>query len=80
MVSLDGGFSKQASAQGILHILNKFVEAPPGAFAFGSLREARRAMLAEAGEWSSRIRRTISDGQFFLAFQPIVDMTYRRFS
>lgn len=73
-VDLDGALNEQDSTRAILYTLNKFSEARPGTFALGSLSEGCRAMFAETLEWSSRIRRTIGERRFTMAFQPIVDM------
>ena len=77
-VDLDSGLNEQDSARAILYTLNKFNETRPGTFSLGSLSESCRAMFAETLEWSSRIRRTIGEGRFSLAFQPIVDMAEGR--
>jgi PAS domain S-box-containing protein len=78
VVDLDDGLNEPDSARAVLYTLNKFSDARPGAFSLGSLSEACRAMFAETLQWSSRIRRTIGERRFSLAFQPIVDMANRR--
>jgi PAS domain S-box-containing protein len=76
-VGLDAGLTEQESAQAILYTLNRFSEAKPGEFSISSLSEGCRVMLAETLEWAGRIRCTIAERGFEMAFQPIVDLDRR---
>lgn len=76
-IGLDRGISEQESAQAILYTLNKFSESPPGDFSIATLSEGCREMLAETLQWAGRIRRTLAERGFEMAFQPIVKLDNR---
>ncbi|MGD9537338.1 MAG: EAL domain-containing protein [Alphaproteobacteria bacterium] len=77
-VDLDSEMSEADTTRAILFTLNKFTEAGPDALAFDSLSAGCRVMFAETLEWSSRIKRTIAERRFALAFQPIVRLSDRQ--
>lgn len=76
-VDLDAEMSETDTTRAILFTLNKFSEAGPEALAFDSLSAGCRVMFAETLEWSNRIKRTIGERRFALAFQPIVRLSDR---
>lgn len=76
-IGLDDGISEQESAQAILYTLTRFSEAPPGTFSITTLSEGCREMLAETLQWAGRIRRTLAERGFEMAFQPIVTLATR---
>jgi len=76
-IGLDRGISEQESAQAVLYTLTRFGEAPPGTFSISTLSEGCREMLAETLEWAGRIRRTLTERGFEMAFQPIVQLSSR---
>ena len=74
-VSLDAdGISEADAAHAVLYTLSRFCKADDGAFAFSTLSEGCRAMHAETRDWMDRIKQTIRDDAFRLAFQPIVSL------
>lgn len=75
-MSLDSeDLSEQEAAQAILFTLNKFSEAEPENFSLSSLTESCRVMHSETVDWAQRIKRTVRDNAFSLAYQPIVSLT-----
>jgi PAS domain S-box-containing protein len=78
VVALDGTTSEHEWAKAVLFTLNKFSETSPGDFSLTSLADSAKTMLQETLEWTARIRRTIGERLFMLAFQPIVTITRRK--
>jgi hypothetical protein len=75
-MSLDSeDLPEQEAAQAILFTLNKFSEAEPENFSLSSLTESCRIMHSETVGWAQRIKRTVRDNAFSLAYQPIVSLT-----
>jgi EAL domain-containing protein (putative c-di-GMP-specific phosphodiesterase class I)/GGDEF domain-containing protein len=68
------GLTEEDMSQALMYTLNNFVESSGSAIAFGSLTEGCKGMLAETVNWQQRIKKTIADDGFFLAYQPIVEL------
>lgn len=68
------GMTEEETSQAVLYTLNKYSESNPRDFSLTKLSDGCRDMLSETLAWQRRIKTTISEGGFSLAFQPIVDL------
>lgn len=68
------GMTEEETSQAVLYTLNKYSESNPRDFTLTKLSDGCRDMLSETLAWQRRIKTTISEGGFTLAFQPIVDL------
>ncbi len=78
-IVLDGGaLSREETAQAVLYAMRKFADSPDSSVALGTLSECCTVMVSDSMDRLARFKRAVTEDDFRIVVQPIVDIATRR--